>query len=108
VLELKYLGPGDALDEPNASFVKFFDALDHVDPVLGAPTELFDYVKPSAFARAPARGRTGQLPADVVEGVPSQIPIGDHAPVEDGAVEMGEHSRAASPASRPPTADDQW
>ena len=43
-----------------------------------------------AAGSAAARGRTGQLPADVVERVPSQIPICDHASVKDGAVEMGE------------------
>src|ERR1700757_3275167 len=60
VLELKYLGAGNALDEANAGFVKFFDPLDHVDPVLGAPTELFDDVEPGAFAGAGAPARAAR------------------------------------------------
>jgi len=87
---LENLDTGDALDEPEPSFVELLDTLDDVDPVFGAAAELLDDVEPGTFAGAPARRWACQLPADVIDRVPGQLAVGDHTPVKDRAVQVRE------------------
>ena len=90
MLELEDDDSGDALHQPDARLVELLDAVEDVDLEFRPRAERLHDAEACAFGSATTRGGAGELPADVVDRMPRQIPVDDHAAVGHGAAQVGE------------------